>query len=361
MYNYDEIREVHLEVTNKCNASCPMCSRNKNGGAVNQWLSLVDLSLAECKTIFPGDFLRQLDNIFMCGNYGDPIMARDTLEIYDYFRSENPNVRLGMNTNGSARKPDWWHDLATTFGSNGAIIFGLDGLSDTNHLYRKGTNFEKVIENAEAFINAGGQALWDFIVFKHNEHQIEEAREFAMKMGFKQFRIKKTGRFFKNATGEPNPRREVWDNDGNVVYYLEQPSIEYQNQSILDVEQINEDYGSMKNYLDKTEIKCKVLPVEGSSIYVSADGNVFPCCWIGTQTSIWSLPKETGEIWNLIKATGGINKLNAKYIPIEEIVVGDFFQAVKESWSLDSMEAGKLKICASTCGQRLNRYEDQYK
>ena len=57
------------------------------------------------------------------------------------------------------------------------------------------------MENAEAFISAGGRARWDFIVFKHNQHQVEEAEKLANKMGFKQFRIRKTARFNYSPSG----------------------------------------------------------------------------------------------------------------------------------------------------------------
>ena len=36
MYDHTQIEEVHLEITQRCNAACPMCDRNENGGAVNQ-------------------------------------------------------------------------------------------------------------------------------------------------------------------------------------------------------------------------------------------------------------------------------------------------------------------------------------
>ncbi len=28
IYRYNEIKTVHLEITERCNASCPMCARN---------------------------------------------------------------------------------------------------------------------------------------------------------------------------------------------------------------------------------------------------------------------------------------------------------------------------------------------
>ena len=35
LYNYEDIRAVHLEITEKCQASCPMCDRNVKGGRDN--------------------------------------------------------------------------------------------------------------------------------------------------------------------------------------------------------------------------------------------------------------------------------------------------------------------------------------
>ena len=59
---------------------------------------------------------------------------------------------------------------------NYGVVFGIDGLEDTSHIYRVNTSFKKVIENAEAFIKQGGLGTWQFIVFKHNVHQLESAK-----------------------------------------------------------------------------------------------------------------------------------------------------------------------------------------
>ena len=50
--------------------------------------------------------------------------------------------------------------------------------------------------SAKALIEAGGTAEWQFIVFRHNEHQIQDAMNLAKTMGFKRFNIVKTTRFF---------------------------------------------------------------------------------------------------------------------------------------------------------------------
>jgi len=51
------------------------------------------------------------------------------------------------------------------------------------------------MENAKAFISTGASAHWDMLVFEHNKHQVEEAKQLAKKMGFSWFRSKETDRW----------------------------------------------------------------------------------------------------------------------------------------------------------------------
>ena len=195
MYNYEDIRAIHLEVTQNCQAACPMCDRNMRGEGVNPHINLDELTLEDCKRIFKPDFVAQLKTMYMCGNLGDPIVARDTLEIFKYFRQHNPHMWLSMNTNAGARDEAWWTELAQVYGKMGAVIFSVDGLRDTNHIYRQNVVWDNVERSMRSFIGAGGRARWDFIVFQHNQHQVEQAEEFANELGFERFIAKKTDRF----------------------------------------------------------------------------------------------------------------------------------------------------------------------
>jgi len=51
MYKLEDIRQVHLEVTQKCQAACPMCDRNQNGGDLNPHIDLSELTLEDCENI----------------------------------------------------------------------------------------------------------------------------------------------------------------------------------------------------------------------------------------------------------------------------------------------------------------------
>ena len=60
MYSLSQIKTIHLEVTQNCQASCPMCDRNQNGGALNPHINLDELTLEDCMKIFEPEFIAQL-------------------------------------------------------------------------------------------------------------------------------------------------------------------------------------------------------------------------------------------------------------------------------------------------------------
>ena len=389
MYTYNELRTVHLEITAACNASCPMCARNINGGDVNPQMPNTELSIDDVKKILNEDFVRQLDRVYMCGNYGDPVAARDTLEAMAYFRATNPNINLSMHTNGSAKRPEWWAELARTIGTKGYVVFSLDGLEDTNHLYRQGTVWKKIMENAQAFIAAGGRARWDYIVFAHNEHQVDAAEALSKQMGFERFQYKKSARFFSMASGVTKEMHQAGNRKGMATTLLQAPTNpKYRNNALEDLSKIAksetpvkflpskaEDVVSslypqifhkdpskkkpMEQYWDEVPIKCKVQ--EEKSVYVSAEGVIQPCCWTAGQMYVWYWTPRGGQIWNAIDAVGK-DKLNALEYSLEEIINGEFFQEViPNSWNKSSCADGKLAVCAKTCGTKYDAFSEQFK
>ncbi len=357
MYKIKDIKTVHLEISSKCNAACPMCLRNICGGATNKQLPVTEITLHNFKKIFPINFIKQLKRIYLCGNYGDPATAKDLISIFKYIKSHNNSIRLDLFTNGSLKSTKFWYELGQLTHS---VNFSIDGLADTNHIYRRNTNFEKILDNCSSYIMGGGKAIWDFIVFKHNEHQVEEARKLSVRMGFNKFVVKKTGRFFSNTRSEGKDKQAVFDKDQNLEYYLEKPDNEkYQNKSLVNENNLIKKYGSLINYLDKTNISCRVG--KEKSVYISARGNVFPCCWTANQLYPWYLEPKSSPIWSLLAKSGGIDKINAYKFSIESILEGDFFQkTLPDSWSCSSIKEGKLKACAKTCGQEFNPFQSQF-
>ena len=357
MLNYEDIRQVHFEPTQKCQASCPMCDRNKNGGDVNQYLENVDINLEQFKKIFPPDFLAQLKSFFHCGNHGDPILCPDLIPICKYIRECNPKIYMWMSTNGGARNIQWWTEIAPLLNY---CQFSVDGLWDTNHLYRQGVVWDRVEENMEAFIEAGGRAEWTFLVFSYNEHQVEEARQYAKLMGVDKFIVKKSGRYIHAKDTKGKEEHPVLNRKNQKTHMLGKPKDpKYRNKATDGVyQQIVEKFGSLEVFIEGADIKPKCI--EKNEIYVSAEGHVMPCCWLHGQIYNWLRPMSESDVWQLIQKTGGLNNINALIVPLQDAVESMFFDAVEASWEIKGCAQGRLKTCGMKCNVGFDPFKAQW-
>ena len=192
----DNVKEIHVEPTSVCNAECPMCARNINGTGINPYIKLKSLPLAWFEQNIKPEHISQLDKVFFCGNVGDPASAPELLDIIAYFKKHKPELVIGLNTNGGLKTKDWWSRLGHLLdGELDYCVFSIDGLQDTNHLYRRNVKWDKLMENVEYYISTGASANWDMLVFDHNKHQVDQVRSLAKKMQFNWFRSKETDRW----------------------------------------------------------------------------------------------------------------------------------------------------------------------
>lgn len=236
------IREIHIEPTSLCNAECPQCARNILGEGLNPNITLSSLDLNFFRSTFNKENLKSIGKIFFCGNVGDPCATPELLEIFKFLKNIKNDITLGLNTNGSLKTKDWFVELGNILkGTLDYVVFSIDGLSNTNHIYRRNTNFDKIMENAKAYIKTGASAHWDMLVFDHNKHQIEECKKLAKQLGFTWFRSKQTDR---------------WDT--------------YPMESLKPAEEYKE--------LDYTKIQPECEKDRDSSIFLDYRGNWWPCC-----------------------------------------------------------------------------------
>jgi len=331
MIKYNQIKSVHLEISSRCNAMCPSCPRNFHGVDVFDNYPICDLKLGQIKKIFPVEFVQQLDNILINGNYGDFVTARDALSIIEYFYQANPKLYIEVSTNGSAQ-PNMWNKLGKF---PVQIAFRLDGLKDTHHLYRQNTDFDFIIDNAKKFIAAGGAAIWTMIVFDHNKHQIEQCRTMSQELGFRQFRVCQEPDNSRNQFPVFTPDRRlshvVGDYKGSTDF-----DVLWQQQNQRDA-RLNVEY-----HKESYPIKCKAK--ESNQIYIAADGNVYPCCWLGFS------PQTDNTRFVNFQMREFLKENNAIEYGIEHAI--GWFARVEESWSKSSVADGKLSACNETCGIR---------
>jgi len=343
MINFSNLKIIDLEISNNCQASCPMCSRNTRGGLPNSNIHLNDWSLSDFKHIITKEVIKQVEQIFFCGNFGDPCMNNELPEMVNYLK----DLTVYVHTNGAMRSEKWWANFARFFqADNRRVMFALDGLEDTHHLYRIGTTYSKVVKNAKAFIKAGGNAEWVFIRFKHNQHQVQEAMFRARDLGFKKFTLKDSTRFYH---GE---KFEVWDKDKRISHILEPPRAAY-------VQSFQVDKLERQTNTHQT-IECQAKASGG--IYIDAHYNLYPCSFLGhpiyfnddpTLLTVRQLMKTQIE-----DAAQEIGILNTKLRPIKDILNSREYQTVwQQKWS-----DNKLWRCNQICGklEDVSNWKEQF-
>jgi len=276
-FNLAEVDVLHIEPTTVCNAQCPQCDR-QNPDLYNDDLQ-TELSLQEIKEVVSDDFIKKLRKMYMCGNFGDPAASKECLNIFRYFREINPNIELGMNTNGGLRDTNWWKQLAEILtGPLDYVVFSIDGLEDTNHIYRKKVNWNKLMQNVNAYISAGGIAHWDMLVFDHNQHQIKLAESIAKQLGFTWFRSKVSKRFSTMPVKFIDPPKD-----------FDLPTID-----------------------NNTQIHCYAL--KEKSVFLSVKGFFLPCCFIGPYA--FDFDQELSEALNTPHWKGVSDRWDSAPLPI---------------------------------------------
>jgi MoaA/NifB/PqqE/SkfB family radical SAM enzyme len=136
----------------------------------------------------------------------------------------------------------------------------LDGLKDTNKIYRINSDWKSIMNGFDTIKKYGIKTVWKFIVFHHNQHQIEEAEKLSKELGFNEFRLEKSDRWLEEQGLNLKPLEEFVDNFNN----------------------------HQLNVLNNAKYKTTMFPVcltnntPANQLYIDAEGNFYPCCWMGT-------------------------------------------------------------------------------
>lgn len=327
------IRVLEIEPTSYCNAKCPHCVRESRNGDYS-FFKQVHLTKDFFEIYLPVDFIKNLKILAVSGNIGEPAMNKDLLNILRYFRSINPDLYLEIYTNGSVQSVDWWIELGNIVGNKGNVIFAIDGLEDTNHIYRIDVKWKKLIENAVAYNSTNSNSTWQFIPFKHNQHQVEQAELMSKELGFKQFKLKITHR---HLIGQPQ-------NIHNQVEPADDPRFVLSNMPI------NLKYmDKTEKYLDSVNINC--YAIEHSNLYIDATGRVFPCCHTASIPLLEdNLTPEPYSWISKAKQDLDYSEINLYNNQLHEIILSKTFTTMKNSWTLP-MSNGRNPICAIICGK----------
>lgn len=346
MHYLENPKVLQFEISSNCNANCIGCSRADPFDEKKLNPVIVKnkfLSFDVFKKILNAKRFKDIEEIQFCGSIDDPPMHPGFLDMLRYI-VYNTNKSIVIHTNGSLRKPEYWAEMATILkNSRYTLNFSIDGLKDTNPIYRRGTDFDKIIENAKAFINAGGRPQWQWVVFPWNVHQIEEAKEYAKQIGFVRFKERPDtcldnrdlDQLYERVDLEK--KRSQWDWERYV-------------RSMSDKEYHNGD------------IYCKTSNDE-KAYFVAHTGEIFPCCFLyNIRYQVVHFPEHTARYDNAY----GKNWNNAYYHDVDDILNSPFFKNdLTESWNNRNHEGTKPTdcnpICTNTCiKSRRQRWENKH-
>ena len=382
MYDPDKRFQVHFELTNKCQAACPNCARYQRGKPL-PWMDTRDLSLQDVQKIMSNSSILSKCDVLYCGNYGDPAASKDLLSIVEWFKdqpfecektyTEDGHMKDSIprhqyiNTNGGLRDELFWKNLAKSLPKqrlhHGAVTFSIDGLEDTNHIYRRNVSWKQLWRNLNSYIDAGGKAIWEFLVFGHNKHQVEEAFYLSKKMGI-EFRLKNPLGLNEKENTETMSYLHAFDRDHNYEYSITSANSDISGPVVLSRlnGKFEPSFHEGKVIASDREIKqsvmsnidCKSLNTEKytgkQDVYVRSDGRVLPCCFMdGTVEERGQDKFSFYQMRETILDAG--NKLDVINNDLDEVIFGETFKKIFfDPMKSNSLENGKPMYCVETCG-----------
>ncbi len=326
-----------VELTSRCNSRCVGCSRLSEYYYPNPYFkNNVDL---------PKELLfkalaapKKVDFILFCGNYGDPLLHPDIFEIMEHIRTHYGTLRVLVHSNASFGNEDFWKQLAGYFSTPGSYVkFSLDGFKKSHESFRRGTNWDRALKNAEIFIQAGGRAVWKAIEFDHNRDELKELESFAKEKGFLKFDQRKN-----NYPGLDGP--VVVDVDLKKI----PPLVTDDQRSYQHLKAWSDSQFREKKY---DHIECKSLLRK--NVFLDSHGQVWPCCWVG---GLPYRPEHELRQWFhekvLNKYGPGFNSL--VHHSVEEIFSKSWMKEdLEKSWSNSAADPQNplLSTCAKSCGK----------
>ena len=330
----DNLTNIMAEMSDYCNAACPMCNRydwdlNLVKGVTNTHNTTLDF----VKQRIGEEVISKLEGWVCQGTYGDASINPEIIDIFKYLKEINSNINIGMITNGGARSTDFWKTLAEL---NVNVTFSIDGLEDTNHLYRRNVKWNHLMRNVNVFISNGGNANWSFLVFKHNQHQIEETKKLSKELGFIDFKSAFSERWQDfNSEGEYRDVTSIKVDDYTIEKPVEQKHDFTRTQGEL-TRSKNVFQTKDKNDFHTRKISCWACQPTKREIYLRANGYVSPCCILGDV--------ERNEPKQIIK---DYKKINLHHTDLKDILEGDFFRDIDSG--INGGEK-RLQGCYHACG-----------
>ena len=171
---------INSEPTNHCNYRCPFCPTGKKAGRPGGYAPL-ELYEKILHQIAPTTYLITLHG------WGEPLMHKNLPEIIRL--ANKKRICTVVTTNGSILNAELSGKIISS--KLDCLIFSIDGSSEESYqTYRRGGKYSEILNNLKELISMKKEMgsstpfiEWQFLVFKHNEHELSYVKKIARETG----------------------------------------------------------------------------------------------------------------------------------------------------------------------------------
>ena len=182
-----------IDTGNVCNLRCPLCPTGYHGLKRSQ--ALMTLQTFE---IILGKIKNYAIEVIL-HNWGEPFLNPDILPIIALARESSIGTTISSNLNLVHKGDDYLREVVDSGLSH--LTVSVDGTTqEVYEKYRVGGDLEHVLHNMRVLLDyrkTTGRKTpkieWQFLVFKHNQHQMDDARRIAREIGVDRLRFTSAG------------------------------------------------------------------------------------------------------------------------------------------------------------------------
>jgi radical SAM protein with 4Fe4S-binding SPASM domain len=238
---------ISVEPTNSCNLSCIECPTGTNNLTRKTGLFSIDA--------FKNVLNEKAKDLIYLNFYfqGEPFLNKQTVEMIRL--ASKRNIYTSTSTNAQLIDKDLAENIIKS-GLN-RLIISIDGTTQKVYeQYRQGGKLDLVIEATKLLVETKAKyksslrIVFQFLVFKHNQHQIEDIKKLAKKLKVDKLEIK-TAQIYK------------FENSNNI------PSIDKYSRYKLD---------KTGQYKIKSKLPNKCWRM-WHSVVITQDLKLVPCCY----------------------------------------------------------------------------------
>lgn len=201
--NFFNRRMLNLDSTYRCPLLCPNCQRQTYFTSKGLKVPVQEITFKNFKKI-----TNFFNNICFEGQYSDPVHHPNFIKMIEECYHKKVNVHVQHATGAKSKS---WYRKAWQANPDAHWRFGIDGLPKDSHKYRINQDGIKLFDiMKESLKYLKQKPEWQYIVFRYNEDDIDEAIRLANTIGVNFYLIKSSRWLNANDPNMPkNPHNRI--------------------------------------------------------------------------------------------------------------------------------------------------------